>query len=147
MTQPSTSGDRRSPLIDCAIAVSTPAVSSTRPKPPPAPTTSSTPAIGGNRLVGEAQQALAVESASGPERVERQERRQQHRDERAAGKAHPLTERPSASVACASAASSIRSTGSRIVSERDAERRQTRGGHFPAQLVRHPTGLHLRPAG
>ena len=47
MTQPSTSGDSRSPLIDCAIAVSTPAASSTRPKPPPAPTTSSTPATAG----------------------------------------------------------------------------------------------------
>ena len=62
-TQPSTIGESGIPLIDCAIAVSTPAASSTRPKPPPAPTTNSTPAIDDSDSSAKRRSRVAIESA------------------------------------------------------------------------------------
>ena len=69
------------------------------------------------RFLREPQQPGAVEAARLAERVEREERREQHRHERAACAERSIDAAlPSGMTACASDASSISTTGSRIVS-------------------------------
>ena len=97
----------------------------------------------GNRLLGKAQQPLAVEPAGGPERVKRQERGEQHRDERAAGKADPLAQGTIGQRRLRQRRQEHEQHRQQDRQQRDRERGQTGRGHLPAQLVRHRPGLYI----
>ena len=94
MTQPSTSGDNAKPPTTVAIALSTSGRDEDAPEPAARPDDQQHAGNRRQRVLGELQDAAAIEPARLPERVQRQQRRQQHRHERAAGEHQPPLHRP-----------------------------------------------------